>query len=250
MFVSWNLANFGKSKSPEAIETIAQVLRSADIVAVQEVSAGKNFGARAVATLKEALARTGSNWDYVVSDPTVPPSPGVERYAYLVKSYVRFSRDSAHLVSELEEAIDREPYALTVLPRNTLPIQLFTIHAVPTKKGPAREIEALSANKDIVGVSRAIVAGDFNLPARITDVPFSGIGYTGHIREKTSLKEKLDAQGGYLLHQYDNIYTKGITVCESGTIDFVRKHFAPVTEDSLRSARAVSDHLPVYIRFR
>jgi endonuclease/exonuclease/phosphatase family metal-dependent hydrolase len=251
LFVSWNLANFGRSKSPESIEVMANVLKDADIVAIQEVNAGKDYGAQTVAQLAEALSRKGASWDYVVSNPTRPSTPGVERYGYLTKkNHVTFSRDQAHLVSELEDVIDREPFALTASLVHADAIQFFTIHTVPTKKGPAREVEALTGSNEVKNAPRAIFAGDLNLPAGVTDTYFEQMKYKGAIREKTSLKEKLDKVGGYLFHQYDNVYVKGITVCESGAIDFVGKYFAPVTDESLHKARKVSDHLPVYIRFK
>jgi deoxyribonuclease-1-like protein len=38
--LSWNLENFGKSKSQETISYIANTLRDYDIIAIQEVVAG------------------------------------------------------------------------------------------------------------------------------------------------------------------------------------------------------------------
>ena len=74
--MSWNIANFGKSRSDDQIAFMAGVLRNADIVAVQEVTAGKDAGVQAVAKLADALSRTGAKWDYIVSDPTAPASTG------------------------------------------------------------------------------------------------------------------------------------------------------------------------------
>ena len=246
LFISWNLANFGKSKSPEALEIMAEVLRNAKFVAVQEVNAGGNLGANTLAKLADILSRKGSAWDYVVSDPTRPANSEVERYGYLMRKEVFFSRKSAYLVSELEEAISREPFTVSATLKDFEPIQFFSIHTVPTKKGPEREVKALLQSEQVTKALRAIFSGDFNLPAGITDTTFEAMGYKGTIREKTSLKQKLDTRGGYLFHQYDNIYVKGVSVSESGVIDFVVKYFSPVTDESLKKAREVSDHLPVY----
>lgn len=249
-FVSWNIANFGRKKTDEEITLMAKALAHADIVAVQEVTAGKDFGVQAVAKLAIALGRTGAAWDYIVSDPTAPPSAGVERYAFLWKKHVALiNRDEAHLVSELEAYIDREPYALTFRLKKAPAVGIFTVHAVPTGKEPIREIEALVAAKEVAGATRAIVAGDFNLPPRKTDPLFGRIGFAGNISAYTSLKSIMRKEG-HLARQYDNIYTKGVTVCRSGVIDFVSEHFGPVTNASLKKARRVSDHLPVFITFR
>lgn len=249
-FVSWNLANFGRSKTDEDISVMARVLSSADIVAIQEVTAGKDFGVQAVAKLALALGRTGAAWDYIVSDPTLPPSAGVERYAFLWKQHtLSIDRDAAHLVSELQDAIDREPFTLLFRLKKAPAVSIFTIHTVPTAKGPIDEVEALSSAKELANASRAILAGDFNLGAKKTDPLMARIGFIGHIVEQTSLKKTVRS-GGYTLYQYDNIYTKGVAVCTSGVIDFVEAHFSPVTDDSLSRARRVSDHLPVFATFR
>lgn len=249
-FVSWNLANFGQSKSHETIDEMAVILRHADIIAVQEVTAGKNFGAKAVEKLSVALSRTGNDWDTLISDPTSPASPGVERYAYLFKkSSITTNRDKAHLVGELKETIDREPYAAVFKPKRVDEIAIYTMHAVPTAKNPINEIRALKSSQEIRAISRAIFSGDFNLGKVSTDPIFTNLGFVGHINEPTSLKAKV-SNGSYKVKQYDNIYTKGIHVCNSGVMDFVRTSYAPVTNESLQKARRVSDHLPVFITFR
>lgn len=251
-FMSWNIANFGRSRSDAEIAFMAAVLQRADIVAVQEVTAGKNFGVQAVAKLANALSRTGTDWDYIVSNPTQPKSPGVERYAFLFKKgTVAINRDDAHLVAELEAAIDREPYALAFHPKKAghEPLAIFTIHTVPTEKNPMHEVRALVSAGEITASQRTIVAGDFNLGKEKTDPLFHTIGFEGHIAELTSLKRTVVGEK-YLLHQYDNIYTKGVRICKTGVVDFVGQHFSPVTDESLGQALKISDHLPVFATFR
>jgi hypothetical protein len=68
--ISWNIANFGQSKSDKTIHYIANYLRDYDIIAVQEVVAGYG-GVQAVARLADELNRTGTKWDYTISDPRV-----------------------------------------------------------------------------------------------------------------------------------------------------------------------------------
>ncbi len=253
-FISWNGGNFGKKKTDEDIALMAKILAHADIIALQEVTAGKNVGAQTVGRLVDALKRMGSDWDYVVSDPTEPPSLEVERYAYLIKKHVAaFDRDDAVLVKSLRNPIEREPYTLLFHPKTGMPFRIFTIHTVPTAKGPIREVSALVEAEEVKKADRAIVAGDFNLGPAKTDPLFTEIGYTGHIHELTSLRLKLK-NGQYRKEQYDNIYTKGIKVCSSGVIDFVKNHFATgdksVDQDALDRAHRDSDHLPVFITFR
>jgi endonuclease/exonuclease/phosphatase family metal-dependent hydrolase len=248
-FVSWNLENFGRSKTDAALQLMVQVLRDADIVAIQEVNAGNEFGVGKVGEMVDMLKNTGADWDYIVSDPTLPHSLSTERYAYLLKkSTTKFSRRDGYLVEELRYSIEREPYMLRVRTKDDKEIALFTMHAVPTAKHPLREVQTINGSSVISSQQVAIFSGDFNLGWKDTDPVFLPMGYSGHIRERTSLKSKFQGNG-YLSHQYDNIYTKGLKVCASGVIDFVQDHFSPVTEASLQQARKVSDHLPVYIMF-
>src|SRR5882672_4396646 len=67
---SWNLMDFGKSKSDSEIQLIANTLKNYDIVLIQEVVAKDPGGAQAVARLSESLNRKGAKWDYRISDPT------------------------------------------------------------------------------------------------------------------------------------------------------------------------------------
>jgi endonuclease/exonuclease/phosphatase family metal-dependent hydrolase len=262
MMVSWNLGNFGKSKTDEVIKKIAQVLKSknADILAIQEVTAGKGFGAKKVSDLAMELTNsTGEGWDYVVSDPTLPTSPGVERYAYVFKkAKVSVNHDKVQLLSELQDQIDREPYYGTFSFKNKssqskLDVMMFSIHTVPTAKNPKLEVETLPSSATLQKIQKenlpAIFSGDFNLGPDATDPTFVTLGFKGTIKQKTSLKQKVTATGEYLFHQYDNVYVKNIRVCGSGVIDFVQMLYLPVTDESLVQARTVSDHLPVYVNF-
>jgi deoxyribonuclease-1-like protein len=251
-FVSWNLANFGKSKSQEELQIIAKIINdsNADVVAVQEVTASKKIGAQTLAKLADELSRRGSKWDYLISDPTAPASPEVERYGYLLRGHsVKTNHDTARLVEELAQAIEREPYTATFELKNCEAVQVFTIHTVPTEKVPMNEITALVQAKELKESQRAIVAGDFNLGPEMLDAPFARIGFMGHIRHATSLKKML-REGEYFNRQYDNVYTKGLHVCSGGIIDFVQENYSPLTEESYKQAHHLSDHVPVYITFQ
>jgi deoxyribonuclease-1-like protein len=83
--LSWNLQNFGKSKSNSEIAFIANTIKDFDIIAIQEVVAGYG-GAQAVAMLADELNRKGSKWDYVISDPTSSSAYTTERYAFIWKT--------------------------------------------------------------------------------------------------------------------------------------------------------------------
>ena len=52
--VSWNIKDFGKTKNSEELNRIVEIVRDADILAIQEVVAGYG-GAQAVAKLSDIL---------------------------------------------------------------------------------------------------------------------------------------------------------------------------------------------------
>src|SRR5690625_3633586 len=109
--VSWNIQHLGRSKTDEEIWQMAQILRHFDIVAIQEVVAKDPAGAQAVAKLADELNRTGANWDYQVSNPTISPSVYIsERYAFLWKTSKVTLQHRAFLDSEREDLFFREPF--------------------------------------------------------------------------------------------------------------------------------------------
>src|SRR6476620_10228153 len=110
--ISCNIENFGESKSDSTIVSIVSILREYDIVAIQEVVAGKG-GPQTVARLVDELSRTGDKWDYTVSDPTSSSVYKTERYAFLWKNKTIKKVGEAWLEKKYNLEIDREPYYCT-----------------------------------------------------------------------------------------------------------------------------------------
>lgn len=130
--LSWNIENFGKSKSEETINYIANTLREYDIIAIQEVVAGYG-GAHAVAKLADELNRKGAKWDYVISDPTSSSAYKTERYAFIWKTNKVKKIGGAWLEQKYHLEIDREPYFCTFEYKN----KQFTVvnfHAITKKR--------------------------------------------------------------------------------------------------------------------
>ncbi|GIV58060.1 MAG: deoxyribonuclease [Rhodothermaceae bacterium] len=239
--VTWNLYNFGRSKDDTEMAFIARQLRHADLVAVQEVSTSPP-GAQAVARLADELGRTGTAWDYVVSDPTT--GDGSERYAFLWKaSRVRLI-GRPWLEASLADALDREPFLARFEHVQTgQRLLVASFHAVPTSKKPEREIRLLDALHTRYTDDHLVLVGDFNLPQ--DDPAYDGLRRAGYapalIGQKTSLKMRR-TNGEHLASEYDNIFFERapLRVEEAGVIDFTE------TFATLREARRISDHLPVY----
>lgn len=239
---TWNLCNFGKSKSAQEIAFIAKELRTFDVVAIQEVSTTES-GAQAVAALADALDRSGADWDYRISDPTI--GEGTERYAFLWKTSKVTAVGDWTLVKALETSIDREPYlAKFKLPSGQI-FSCATIHTVPTSKKPEIEIAALVKWMGTCREPGLMVMGDFNCaPDRPCFAPLGKAGFLHTVMdEKTSLKRTPGENGEYLYARYDNIWfrTSFWQKKDGGTQDFVSR------AGGLDAARTMSDHLPVWV---
>lgn len=238
-FATWNIANLGRSKSDAELADITQVLRDCDLVAVQEVSTSE-AGAQAVARLDDLLDRTGAQWDYLISDPTV--GDGRERYAFLWKTFRVQRIGDGWLEPTLATALDREPFlARFEFRRRRLLVANF--HAVPADKDPAAEIRHLDRLHDYYAGEHLLVVGDFNLVQH--DAAFDDLKTQGYAPvlpdQRTTIRMKV-AEDGHLANAYDNIFYEptALQVHQAGVVDFTGEY------PSLEAARDISDHLPVY----
>lgn len=240
---SWNIKDLGVSKSDSELDTIANIVKDFDIVAIQEVVAGYG-GAQAIAKLSDKLNRKGAQWDYVISNPTKSSPYRTERYAYLWKPG-RIKRISKPwLESEYESCIDREPY----FSKFSYKGKIFTIlnfHAIPKSKQPETEIKYFKFFPGLYPNNNLIFAGDFNCPQSHTVFnPLKSMGYKPVLQsQKTSLK--LSCDKSCLSEEYDNIFYNitSIEVIKYGVIHFYKKY------EDLKAARYISDHIPVWMEF-
>lgn len=241
--ISWNIRDFGKTKKSETLNKIAEIVKYSDILAIQEVVAGYG-GAQAVAKLTAILNRKGHKWDYVISDPTNSPKFVTERYAFIWKTKHIKIKNRGRLITELDTLIDREPFLLDFY----LDKKQFTIvnfHSRPYSRDPESEIKALS--QFITGKLQQplILVGDFNVNEK--KVVFNNLkakGFSAAVFNKKTTLKKICKKGNYLNHAIDNIfYSQDIIKLETKVLDFVR--FC----ESLETARELSDHLPVYLKF-
>lgn len=241
--LSWNLENFGKSKSDTEINYIANTLKDYDIVAIVEVVAG-NGGAQAVARLADELNRKGSKWDYSISDPTTGTT-GVERYAFVWKTNAVTLKGKPFLEHKYQNEIDREPYFATFEQKG----KSFTVaafHAVPKNKKPETEIKYFKFLPSAYPTLNIIFVGDFNCPQSNTVfTPLKNLGYKSMLEnQKTSLKQKRKGNE-CLASEYDNLFynTSKIKAKNAGVISFYK------TFNSLQEARQISDHIPIWFEF-
>jgi endonuclease/exonuclease/phosphatase family metal-dependent hydrolase len=242
--LSWNLENFGKSKSKGEITYIANTVKDFDIVAIQEVVAGDG-GAQTVARLADELNRKGAKWEYTISDPTSSSAYKTERYAFLWKTSKNKKIGRAWLEKKYHLEIDREPYFCTFQYAN----KQFTVasfHAITKKMQPETEIKYFKFLPEEYPTLNLIFVGDFNCPQSHTVFnPLKKMGYKSILtNQKTSLKKECK-NGDCLASEFDTMFYNStkISSLRAGVIPFY-KNF-----NSLKEARTISDHIPIWLQF-
>jgi len=241
---SWNLQNFGKTKSDTEIRFMTETLKGFDVVALQEVVAGYG-GSQAVARLADELNRTGSKWDYQISDPTNSTPYATERYAFLWKTAKVKKINKATLEQNFVDEIDREPY-LADFSYGEKTFTLVSFHAIPKKKQPETEIKYFKFLPDLHPEKNLIFLGDFNLPQSHTVFnPLKKMGYRPVlIEQKTTMKMQCVAEE-CLASEYDNIFFnyEKVEMLASGVV-LIYKSFP-----DMKAVRRISDHVPVWAEF-
>lgn len=242
--LSWNIENLGSSKSNEEIAFIVTTIKAYDVVAIQEVVAGDG-GVQAVAKVADALNRTGSKWDYIVSNPTSSSAYKTERYAFLWKTSKVKKKGEAWLEKKYHLEIDREPYYCTFEYQN----KLFTVvnfHAITKSKQPETEIKYFKFLPEQYPNLNLLFVGDFNCPQSHTVFnPLRKLGYFPvFINQKTSLKKECK-ENNCLASEFDNIWyhASKIKVIHTSVLHFYENF------SSLSDARKISDHIPIVLEF-
>lgn len=242
--LSWNIENFGKSKSEAELNFIANTILTYDIIAIQEVVAGYG-GAQAVAKLATLLNTKGSKWDYTISNPTSGNSYKTERYAFLWKTNKVKLKGNAWLEKKYHLEIDREPYFGT-FEINKKTITLVNFHAITKKKQPETEIKYFKFLPQEYSNLNLVFVGDFNCPqSHSVFNPLKKMGYNAVLQnQKTTLKQQCKATN-CLASEFDNIFYQknSIEYINSGIVSFHKKF------NSLQEARKISDHIPIWIEF-
>ena len=238
---SWNLQNFGKTKSVAEIEFIANTLKDFDIVAIQEVVAGYG-GSQAVARLADALNRKGAKWDYVVSVPTESTPYASERYAFLWKASKIKELQRGWLEQNYVNRIDREPFMMDFSYEGEV-FTLVSFHAIPKKKQPETEIKYFKFLPGHYPQKNLIFLGDFNIPQSHTVFnPLKKMGFLPALKDKkTSMKMKC-VGGECLASEFDNIFFNSgeVKLLHAGVVCFYQSY------PNMVAARRISDHIPVW----
>lgn len=242
--LSWNLANFGSSKSDTTLVFITNQIKDFDIIAMQEIVVNPS-GAQAVAKLADMLNRTGTKWAYAVSDPTTGSAYKAERYAFLWKTNVVQLIGKPWLEKKYALEIDREPFYATFQYQNK-PFTVVNFHAITKKRQPETEIKYFKFLPEQYPHLTLLFVGDFNCPETHTVFnPLKKMGYASAFEnQKTTLRSNC-LQKDCLASPFDNMYypSQKIKITQKGILPFYEQF------QNLNEARKVSDHVPIWIQF-
>jgi deoxyribonuclease-1-like protein len=242
---SWNLQNFGNSKSNTEVDFIATTIQNFDIIAIQEVIAG-NGGVQVVERLVDLMNRKGGSWDYTISNPTISSSSNTsERYAFIWNKRSVTKLGAAWLENHYVAEIDREPYFATFM-KEGKEFTIVSFHAKPKAKQPETEIKYFKFFPNLYTKLNLIFCGDFNCPQSHTVFnPLKTMGYLpALVGQKTTLRMKC-INNDCLASEFDNIFyhPNKISFVKSGVIHFYRSF------PTMEMARRISDHIPIYLTF-
>jgi endonuclease/exonuclease/phosphatase family metal-dependent hydrolase len=242
--LSWNIADFGSSKSDSTIVFVANQIKNYDIVALQEIVVNPS-GAKAVAQLADELNRTGNKWDYAISDPTSSSAYKTERYAYLWQTTKVQLVGEPWLEKKYALEIDREPFYATFHYQDK-EFTVVNFHAITKKRQPETEIKYFKFLPEQYPHLNLLFVGDFNCPETHTVFnPLKKMGYAPAFEnQKTTLRSSCLEQD-CLASPFDNIFYRSdkIKVQKQGVLLFYSFF------DSLNEARKISDHIPIWIQF-
>jgi endonuclease/exonuclease/phosphatase family metal-dependent hydrolase len=204
---SWNLLDFGQSKSDSEIAFIANTIRDYDIVLIQEVVAKDPGGAQAIGRLGEALNKMGTKWEYRISDPTSGDnSYKKERYAFLWKTSKVTLVGKPWLEKKYQAEINREPFYATFV-TGEKQFTLVNFHAITKSMQPETEIKYFKYLPPAYPMLNLIFCGDFNVPQSHTVFnPLKAMGYKPVLtNQKTSLRHDC-INCDCLASEFDNIF--------------------------------------------
>jgi endonuclease/exonuclease/phosphatase family metal-dependent hydrolase len=244
--LSWNLMDFGKTKSDTEIEFIANTVKDYDIVLIQEVVAKDPGGAQAVGRLGDALNRKGAKWEYRISDPTSGESSYKrERYAILWKPSKVSLVGKPWLETQYTDEINREPFYAT-FKAGGKEFTLANFHAITKDMQRETEVKYFKYLPEEYPNLTLIFCGDFNLPqSHSVFNPLKKMGYQSVLTgQKTSLRQECK-NDDCLASEFDNVFYNAAKIkYESSGVILFYKSFSEFEE-----ARKLTDHVPVYFEF-
>jgi endonuclease/exonuclease/phosphatase family metal-dependent hydrolase len=244
---SFNIQVFGdtKAQKPHVMEKLAAIVRSFDIIAIQEVRTRDDGH---LPRFVDMINATGRRYDFVIG-PRLGRSVSTEQYAFIFDTQsVEIDRRQLYTVEDPDDLLHREPLVGWFRVRGPDPSQAFTftlvnIHTDPDETDKELDVLAqvfVKVQHDGRGEDDVIILGDFNVDDR-------HLGELGRLPNITWCISGVptNVRGTQL---YDNlVFSKRATVeftGRAGVYDFMREF--NLSQDE---AVEISDHIPVWAEF-
>lgn len=247
LIASFNIQVFGESKmaKPEVVDVLARVVRTFDIVAIQEVRAKSDA---IIPEFVRVINADGSRYQHVIG-PRLGRTVSKEQYTFIYDTN-RIELDTASVgtIRDPADRLHRPPMYARFRVRTTQPERGFSFWMVDTHTDPDEVSQEVDALADVFVVMRSarpdeddvILLGDLNASpmqfGRIKKIPSIGWAISGVPTNTRRTKT------------YDNLIFDPITTREYtgrwGVVD-LQNTFGL----SIDKALQVSDHNPVWAAF-
>ena len=248
---AFNIQVFGKSKAakPEVMAVLGQIIRTYDVVAIQEI---RDAYQTALPAMLDFVNANDSQYDYVVSE-RLGRTTSKEQYAYIYNNQTVELTGASHTYPEPTgtDPFHREPYIASFRAINgNFDVTLIVIHTDPDEA-----TEEINALEDVVKYAQRtypdehdfIVMGDLNADGSYFNE--DSVSTMNSSDYYWCINNSLDTTTKSTNYTYDRIIITNQTVpdfCgESGVFRYDLEYGLTVNETI-----AVSDHYPVYAEFR
>ncbi|MCE9552528.1 MAG: endonuclease/exonuclease/phosphatase family protein [Planctomycetes bacterium] len=245
---SFNIQVFGTAKAnkPEVMSILAEVIRSFDVVAIQEIRSKDDT---LLPRFVELINATGVRYDYAIG-PRLGRSNSKEQYAFIFNTAtIEIDRSGTYTMADPKDLLHREPLVGMFRCRGPATDRAFTFRLVNIHTDPDEVKQEVNALDDVVRAVLAdgrqeddvILLGDLNASEHELGELGQMSGITWAIADTpTNTKGTKSYDNILFLSRETNEYTG-----RSGVVDMVRR-FNRET-DWIYSE--VSDHLPIWAEF-
>ena len=249
---SFNIQVFGDSKSskPHVMEKLAQIVRSFDVVAVQEIRTQRQD---LLPRFIELINATGRQYDYAIG-PRLGRTSNTEQYAFIFdRETIEIDRSQIYTIDDPDDLLHREPMVAGFRVRGPPSDQAFTFTLVDLHTDPDEVTQEVDVLDDVMRIVRddgrgeddVILLGDFNADCQHLGQLGETAGVVCAISAIDGVPTPTNTRG---TQQYDNLVFHEQATREftglSGVVDLVRKFNLSIDE-----ALEISDHMPVWAEF-
>jgi endonuclease/exonuclease/phosphatase family metal-dependent hydrolase len=245
----FNLDNFDrhKSQSPATLQSLAGIIRSFDVVAVQEV---RCLEQHVIPRLVDAVNGQTQDFDFVIG-PHVGRFEMKEQFAFIYnRKRIELNKSDVYTVQDPDDLIHSEPLVGWFRARGVNPAEAFTFTLVNIRTdGTTGETERENrllrgifenVRNDQRGEDDVILLGDFQVPTAVLR-PLAQLPSATYVIAETPTDPAQSTQRDNII--FDSLATVEFTG-RSGVVDFLRQ-----MNLTLEQAQMVSHHLPVWAEF-